>query len=181
MPACFWLVVESKTSIGGHLRLRCIFLNYIFVDKLNSQNDGAVTPRTFQPSCMSSPIYNPPRTPTSIRLLYIFRKRWPPKVNAPPDLSIFWCELKIKNSSQTREPAVACTNPAPGACNGPMRRCGAKIWGRRCPTHEERGQSCWGVGWRLILLVVVLCCVVLCCVLFVASNFWFFATTPFWS
>jgi hypothetical protein len=79
----------------------------------------------------------------------------------PPSLYfLMW----IKISSQTREPAVTCTNPVPGACNGPMGRCGAKIWGRRCPTHGERGQSRWGVGWRLILLVVVLFCVVLCCV-----------------
>ncbi len=92
----------------------------------------------------------------------------------PPSL---YFSMWIKNSSQTRELAIECTNPAPGACNGPMGRCGAKIWRRRCLTHGERGQSHWGVGWRLILLVVVLCCVVLCVVLFVASNFRFLATS----
>jgi hypothetical protein len=84
MPVYFWLVVESKTSIGGHLRPQSIFLNFIFVDQLNGQNDGAVTPRTFQPSRTPSPIDNPPWMPTSIRLLHIFRKQRPPKANAPP-------------------------------------------------------------------------------------------------
>ncbi len=65
-PVCFWLVVESKTLIGGHLRPQCIFLNYIFVDQLNGQNNGAVTPCTFHPSRTSSLIYKPTRMPTSI-------------------------------------------------------------------------------------------------------------------
>ncbi len=30
-PTCFWLVVESKTLIGGHLRPWCIFVNYCLV------------------------------------------------------------------------------------------------------------------------------------------------------
>ncbi len=159
-PTHFWLVVISKTSIGGHLRPQCIFFNYIFVDQLNGQNDGAVTPRTVHPSCMSSPIYNPPQMPTSIWSLYVFRKRQPPKATPPPYLYIL---MWIKNSSQTRDPAIACTNPVPGACNRPMGRCGVKIWGRHCPTHGERGQICLRVGQQWSVLVV------LCCVLWVVG------------
>jgi hypothetical protein len=94
-PAHFWLVVGSKTLIGGHLRPQCIFFNYIFVNQLNGQNDGAVTPRTFHPSPMSYSIYKPPRMPTSIWLLYIFRKWWPPKANAPPISLFFDVDKKV--------------------------------------------------------------------------------------
>jgi hypothetical protein len=137
------------------------FFNYIFTDQVNGKKNGAVTPCAFHPSCTSSPIYNPPRTPPFICLLDIFRKQQPPKRSMPPPSLYF--SMWIKKSSQTREPSIACTNPAPGACNGPMGRRSTKFWGRRCPTHGERGQSRWRVGWQWSILVV------LCCVLWVVG------------
>jgi hypothetical protein len=171
-PACFWLVVESKTLIGGYLRPRCIFLIMFLLINWTTKTIA------LWPSIRSTPAARPTQyiTHPGCQLPFdccIFRKWRPPKANAHPSLYVL---MWIKHSSQTRELAVACTNPVPGACNGPMGRCGAKIWGHHCPTHGERGQSHWGAGWWLILLDVELCCVVLCVVLFVASDFWFLAT-----
>jgi hypothetical protein len=138
------------------------FLNYIFVDQLNGQNDGTVTPRTFHPSRTSSPyIFHPGHQLLFDCCIYL-ENGGHLRPTPPPSL---YFSMWIKNSSQTREPAIACTNPAPGACNGPMGRHSAKIWGHSCPTHGERGQSRWGVGcgsccW--LLYCAVLCCV-LCC------------------
>ncbi len=87
-PRVFGWLLNWK-SIRGHLRPQWSILNHIFVVQMNSQNDGAVTPRTFHPSRASSTIYNPPRMPTSIWLLYVFRKWRPPKANAPP-ISLFF-------------------------------------------------------------------------------------------
>ncbi len=151
-PVCFWLVVELKTLIGGHLRPRCIFL-IIFL----SINWTAKTMALWPPVC-STPAKRSPQyiTQPVCQLPFdccIYLENGGHLRPGPPPSLYFL--MWIKNSSQTREPAVACTNPEPGACNEPMGRRGAKIWGCRCPNHGERGQSRWGVGWRLILLVVV--------------------------
>jgi hypothetical protein len=61
--------------------------------------------------------------------------------------------------------AITIVNPPPSAFNRPMGTSDIKIWGHHCPTHEERGQSCWGVGWWWLMLVVVCSvCEVLCVV-----------------
>jgi hypothetical protein len=131
------------------------FFNYVFVDQLNGQNNGTVTPRTFHSSRMSSQYITNPGCQLPFDCCIYLENSSHLRPTLPPSLYfLMW----IKNSSQTKEPAVPCTNPAPGACNRPMGRCGAKIWGYHCPTHGERGQSSWRVGWQWSILVV-LCCV----------------------
>ncbi len=49
---------------------------------------------------------------------------------------------------------MAIAIPPPVACCGPMGSRGTKIWGRHCPTHGERGQSHWRVGWRWLILML---------------------------
>ncbi len=63
LPIFGWLL-NQKHCLGAP-KATMYFFKYIFVDHLNGQNDGAVTPRTFHPSRTSSPIYNPPWMPTS--------------------------------------------------------------------------------------------------------------------
>ncbi len=75
-----------------------------------------------------------------------------------PPLSLY-LSMCLKSLSQTREPALACANPALGACNGPIGSNGAMICGRRCPIHGERAKPLD----RAAAAAHVGCCV--CCVL----------------
>jgi hypothetical protein len=56
-----------------------------------------------------------------------------------PPLSLYFL-MWLKNLSQTREPAVACANPALDACNKPIGSNSGMIWGHHCPIHGERAK-----------------------------------------
>jgi hypothetical protein len=158
-PACFWLIVELKTLIRGHLRPQCIFFIIFLTINWTAKTMALWPPVRSTLAAHPHQYINHPGHQLPFDCCIYLENDGHLRPMPPPSLYfLMW----IKNSSQTRELAVACTKPAPGTCNRPMGRCGTKICGRRCPTHGERGQSCWGVGWRLILLVVVLCCVALC-------------------
>ncbi len=145
------------------------FINCIFVDQLNGQNDGAVTPRRLHPSRASSPIYNPPRMPTFIWLLYIFRKRQPPKANAPPISLFFDVDLKFipnkGNGSCVHKPSAGRLQQTHGETQ--RQDLGVPLL---YPCRERVKPL--GVGRQLILLVVVYgkMCVVFCVVLWLWAS-----------
>ncbi len=78
----------------------------------------------------------------------------------PPPITLFFDVLN--SLAQTKEPTAARTILMPRACNRPMVNHCAKIWAHCCPTHEERGQSCWRVWQRRLILL--LCVVLFLCV-----------------
>ncbi len=167
-PACFWLVVVPiccLAAASGHNIFYFILFIYLLLNLL-PEIMGKHPPYTFQPSHSIAPTSKLLLMPTVGWLLC------PPPSNSshqrPRVCPFLYFLMWLKNLYQSREQTFASTNTAPGAWNGFMGRHGAKIWGRRCPTHGERGQSYWGVEWQLILLVVV-CCVVLCVVVWAFS------------
>jgi len=91
-------------------------------------------------------------------------KQRPHKVN-PPTITQFFDGLN--SLAQTKEPTVVRAILTSCPCNGPMVNCGAKTLYRRCPTHGERGQSCWRVGRRssfccCVFVLFCVCRVVFC-------------------
>jgi hypothetical protein len=67
---------------------------------------------------------------------------------------------------QTGEPAIAPPNPTTGALRETIGSRGAIGWWCQKPSHGERWQIWWRVGWWQLILVVV-CCVL--CVVVVMS------------
>ncbi len=67
---------------------------------------------------------------------------------------------------QTGEQTAALPNPMVQPLHEPIGSGGAMSCWRRCPTHRERGQSRWRVGWQWSILVL---CVV-CCGLWVCKR-----------
>jgi hypothetical protein len=66
---------------------------------------------------------------------------------------------------RTGEPTALSASPVLDALLGYFVSLSALCWWRLWPTHGGRGQSCWGVGRRHLMLVVV-CFVLLCFVLY---------------
>ncbi len=84
-PACFWLVVEWKTSISGRLKPQRILV-FDFLLLLNSppraKRQHAPTLHTLRPGNASSPTSTVMWKPSYIWLLCVSLKRWPPKAKA---------------------------------------------------------------------------------------------------
>ncbi len=124
MPTCFWFVVESKTLIGGHLRPRCIFLIIFLWINWTAKTMALWPPVRSTPAACPPPYITHPGCQLPFDCCIYFENGGHLRPTPPPSLYfLMW----IKNSSQTREAAVACPNPAPGACNRPIGRCGTKI------------------------------------------------------
>jgi hypothetical protein len=75
-----------------------------------------------------------------------------------PPLSLYFL-MWLQNLSQTREPAVACANPALDACNKAIGSNGAMIWGHHCPIHGKRAKPLD----RAAVAAHVDCCVLCVC------------------
>jgi hypothetical protein len=131
------------------------------------QTTGNRPPHTFWPGLASSPTHPLTLTPSSIWLLFILIKRWPPFAKAPPlsllfDASYFASPSKQTNNSK-RNP-----NGSQSAHGVGERRCHDLVAPLLYP-WRERWQSHWRVGWHSSSCWL-LCLCVLCFVFCAASK-----------
>ncbi len=98
-------------------------------------------------------------TPSSIWLLFILIKRWPPKAKAPPLSLLFDASYFASPSEQTNDSKRNPDSSRPAHGIGEWRRHDLVVpllypW-------RERGQSHWRVGWHVssywLLCLCVLC------------------------
>jgi hypothetical protein len=68
-------------------------------------------------------------------------KRRPPKAEAPPPL---YFSMPLILPTQINEPTTSSASSTARDLRMEFGSGGAKIWGRRCSTHGERGRSRWG-------------------------------------
>ena len=96
-PVFGWLL-HNKSSIGGRLRPRCIFIFFIFCCSIRRPKQWDNAPHTFRPGRVSSPMPPSLSTTTFGWLLCPLIKRRPSKAKGPP-ISLFF--LSINSTPQT--------------------------------------------------------------------------------
>ena len=90
-PVFGWLL-HNKSSIGGRLRPRCIFIFFIFCRSIRRPKQLDNVPHTFRPGRVSSPTPPSLSTTTFGWLLCPPIKRRPSKAKGPP-IYLFFCRL----------------------------------------------------------------------------------------
>ena len=91
-PVFGWLLHNKKSSIGGRLRPRRIFIIFIFCRSIRLPKQWDNVPHTFRPGRVSSPTPPSPSTTTFGWLLCPPVKRRPSKAKGPP-IYLFFCRL----------------------------------------------------------------------------------------
>jgi hypothetical protein len=163
--ACFGWLLHGNISNDGRLRPRCNFIFLCFQRSVWRQiQRGLAPPHRFCPGLASSSIYPPPRTPTSIWLLYVFIEWRPPKANAPPISLFFYVASKfIPNKGTSRR----VRRPSAGRLQKTHRERRRNDLRCRCSIHGETAKLLDRVAVAAHVDCCVLCvCLWLCLVVF---------------
>ncbi len=155
VSAGFWLVVVYKI-IDRRPSKASVYFIAVIVPSPDSmvQTIGQRLPYV-PPPCAASlvPLYSGRRL--SGWLWYHIIKRRPHKANPPPIILLY---DRLNFLAQTKEPTATRGILTPRTWYRPMMSHRTMYCEHRWPTHGERGQSRWRVGWQwLILLLCVLC------------------------
>ncbi len=153
-----WLLCPSIKQRPSKAKGPSILL-FLLLIKIPVQTTDNRPPHTFRPGLASSPTHPLTSTPSSIWLLFILIKWWPPKAKASPlsllfDASYFASPSKQTNDSERNPDSL---RPAHGV--GERRRHDLVV--PLLYPLGERGQSRWRVGWHgsscWLLCLCVLC------------------------